>query len=166
MKKVKLLFVLFFVCLGVIFLQNNVYASLQNQTDLIRIKSSTIDFTITNTTTISQIIEVFGEPKIVTDSAFGGHAYTFYTDDNYSNYLYIETLKEDKGIIGFASICPGYEVYKDYQGYDDQVSVTQNTPLSGYYINGGYNDQTGNYEVKGGMYYNWNKWVNRNSSNV
>ena len=166
MKKVKLLFVLFFVCLGVIFLQNNVYASLQNQTDLIRIKSSTIDFTITNTTTISQIIEVFGEPKIVTDSAFGGHAYTFYTDDNYSNYLYIETLKEDKGIIGFASICPGYEVYKDYQGYDDQVSVTQNTPLSGYYINGGYNDQTGNYEVKGGMYYNWNKWVNRNSSDT
>ena len=37
---------------------------------------------------IDQIIQKFGEPKITTDSCFGGHAYTFYTDNNYSWRLY------------------------------------------------------------------------------
>ena len=89
MKKVKLLFTLLFVSIVALITQNRVYASLANQTDLIRINNGIIDFTVTNNTTIEQIKEVFGEPKIVTESAFGAHAYTFYTQSDYSDYLYV-----------------------------------------------------------------------------
>ncbi len=54
------------------------------------------DYHIKTTTTISDINRKFGEPKIVTDSAFGGKAYSYYNDD-YSDYLYIET--DEDGII-------------------------------------------------------------------
>ena len=165
MKKVKLLFTLLFVSIVALITQNRVYASLANQTDLIRINNGIIDFTVTNNTTIEQIKEVFGEPKIVTESAFGGHAYTFYTQSDYSDYLYVETLREDKGIIAYGSVAPGYEVYKEYEGYGEYVSITHNKPLSGYYISG--YDTDDNYpKVKGGMYYNWNKWINQNSTDT
>ena len=35
--------------------------------------------------------KVLGKSKLTTKSAFGGNCYTFYTDDDYNNYLYIET---------------------------------------------------------------------------
>ena len=87
-----------------IVLNPKIHASLTSENDLIRIHSNTIDYTITNNTKISDIISVFGEPKITTDSAFGGHAYTFYTDSNYSNFLYIETYAQDNGIISFGTV--------------------------------------------------------------
>ncbi len=51
---------------------------------------------VTTTTTIDDIKKVLGEPKLTTPSAFGGEAYAFYTDDDYSNYLYIETVEDGK----------------------------------------------------------------------
>ena len=49
--------------------------------------------TVNNNTTIDEISRVLGEPKLVTDSAFGGKAYTFYTDNNYSNYFIFIRIK-------------------------------------------------------------------------
>lgn len=46
--------------------------------------------TITKTTTIAQVNRMFGEPKIETECAFGGKAYSYF-DDAYSYYLYLET---------------------------------------------------------------------------
>lgn len=156
MKKVKILILSLIICAALV-LMHNTYAALPNQTDLIRIHTSTMDYTITNTTTIDQIIQKFGEPKITTDSCFGGHAYTFYTDDNYSNYLYIETLAQDNGIISFGTVTPGYEVYNS--GYDEAYPYQANWPLCGLIFNNGTESK-----VKGGIYYNWNKYINRNDN--
>ena len=119
----------------IIILKQQVNASLTSTNDLIRIHSSTLDYTITDSTKISDIISVFGEPKITTDSAFGGHAYTFYTDSNYSNFLYIETLAEDNGIISFGTVSPGYEVYNS--GYDEAYPYQANWTLCGIVFNNG-----------------------------
>lgn len=140
-----------------IVLNPKIHASLTSENELIRIHSNTIDYTITNNTSISDIISVFGEPKITTDSAFGGHAYTFYTDSNYSNFLYIETLAQDNGIISFGTVSPGYEVLDS--GYDETIKLDRNWALCGYELTNGTEAK-----VKGGIYYNWNKWVNRNAT--
>ena len=141
----------------IIILKQQVNASLTSTNDLIRIHSSTLDYTITDSTKISDIISVFGEPKITTDSAFGGHAYTFYTDSNYSNFLYIETLAEDNGIISFGTVSPGYEVYNS--GYDEAYPYQANWTLCGLVFNNGTESK-----VKGGIYYNWNRNINRNAN--
>ena len=156
MKKIKIVFLSLIVC-AMLCMTHNAYAALPNQTDLIRIHTSTMDYTITNTTTIDQIIQKFGAPKITTDSCFGGHAYTFYTDSNYSNYLYIETLAGDNGIISFGTVTPGYEVYNS--GYDEAYPYQANWPLCGLVFNNGTESK-----VKGGIYYNWNKYINRNAN--
>ena len=156
MKRVKILLMSLVIC-AALCLTHTTYAALSSQNDLIRIHTSTMDYTITNSTTIDQIIQQFGQPKITTDSCFGGHAYTFYTDDNYSNYLYIETLAQDSGIISFGTITPGYEVYNS--GYDEAYPYQANWPLCGLVFNNGTESK-----VKGGVYYNWNKYINRNAT--
>lgn len=45
---------------------------------------------ITSTTSIDEVNNMFGTPKVETKSAFGGKAYSYF-DDNYSYYLYLET---------------------------------------------------------------------------
>ena len=56
MKRVKIVLLSLVVC-AMIYMTHNAYAALPNQTDLIRIHTSTMDYTITNTTTIDQIIQ-------------------------------------------------------------------------------------------------------------
>ena len=48
------------------------------------------NYTIKKSTTINEINNKFGQPKIITSTAFGGQAYSYY-DDNYSYYLFLET---------------------------------------------------------------------------
>jgi len=124
--------------------------------DLIRIfnKKTGFDYTITNDTTIEEIITKWGEPKITTDSCFGGHAYTFYTDNNYSNYLYIETLEGDNGIISYGTVNPGF--YTNESGYDETYPFSLNYQLCGLYFEE-------NAKTKGGVFYNWNRFINGNS---
>lgn len=111
---------------------------------LISVGTGKYAITVTTTTTLDDIKEVLGEPKIATDSAFGGKAYTFYTDSNYSNYLYIETTDENK-IISFGSVDPTYKT-KTYS-YGDKYNYRENAALYGCLLNI-------NSVVKGGIYYN------------
>lgn len=64
--------------------------------------------TITNSMTLDDVIDLFGEPKIMTDSLFGGKICTFY-GDNYSDYLYIETNSASKIVI-YASIADDFRM--------------------------------------------------------
>ncbi|MCL2696011.1 MAG: Ig-like domain-containing protein [Clostridiales bacterium] len=76
-------------------------------------------FTITSETTIPQVNAMFGAPKRQTPSAFGGSAYTYH-DENYVNYLYLETNAAGK-IVCYGSCDPSFETpyikYGDPQGY-------------------------------------------------
>lgn len=56
---------------------------------------------------IQEVTALFGEPKLVTDSPFGGSAYTFY-GDNYSDYLYLET-NADGSIAAYGSVSQGFQ---------------------------------------------------------
>ncbi len=103
---------------------------------------------VTTSTTVNDIIKVLGVPKIKTKSAFGGNAYTFYTDSNYSNYLYIETDK-DEGIVSFGSVDPTYKT-KTYS-YGDAYNYRENGVLHGCLYNSGG-------KIIGGVYYNRDKW--------
>ena len=111
---------------------------------LIKVGTGNNEITITEKTTVSEIVSVLGEAKLETISLFGGHSYTFYTDDNYSNYLYIETTSEDK-IISFGSVDPSYSTPK--YSYGGKYNYTDNTYLGGVQIN---DDGT----IRGGIYYN------------
>lgn len=66
--------------------------------------------TVTKDMGLSDVKKLFGEPKLETESPFGGKACTFY-GDNYSDYLYIETNAKD-GIAAFGSISEGYRTPK------------------------------------------------------
>ena len=99
---------------------------------------------VTKTTTIDDIVKILGEPKLVTTSAFGGQAYTFYTDDNYSNFLYIETTSDEK-IISYGSIEETYET--NTYSYGDDYPYNERSPLYGCLFS-----KEG--IVGGGVYYN------------
>ena len=141
MKKIGRLFILL-ILLMAINCKNDVFALSSN--DLISVGAGDNTVTVTKTTEIEEISEKLGEPKVVTDSAFGGKAYTFYTDDNYSNYLYIETTK-DGDIISYGSVDPTY-VTNTYS-YGDDYPYYENSGLYGcLFSNSG--------TVEGGIYYN------------
>ena len=111
---------------------------------------------VTKTTTVDDIIKILGEPKLVTVSAFGGQAYTFYTDNNYSNFLYIETTNEGK-IISYGSI---EETYKtNTYSYGDDYPYNERSPLYGCLFS-----KEG--IVGGGVYYNTSALNDGNYSDV
>ena len=66
------------------------------------------DKIITNSMTLDDVIDMFGEPKIMTDSLFGGKTCTFY-GDNYSDYLYIDTNDRNKIVI-YGSIADDFRM--------------------------------------------------------
>ena len=92
-------------------------------TDLITVGTGKYQITVTNDSTVDDIIKVLGEPKLKTKSVFGGYAYTFYTDENYSNYLYIETTSNGK-IISFGSVDPSYTT--STYSYGDAYNYREN----------------------------------------
>lgn len=99
MKK-KILLVLFLFMPFVVQAQN-----------LITVGTGSKKIVVTNDSTISDIETVLGSAKIKTKSAFGGYAYTFYTDNNYSNHLYIETDSNNK-IVNYGSVDKTYTTPK------------------------------------------------------
>ena len=111
---------------------------------LISLGTGKYQIEVTKTSTVEDIIEVLGEPKLTTPSAFGGNAYAFYTDDNYSNYLYIETMADGK-IVSFGSVDPSYKTQR--YSYGDEYNYYENGVLHGCIPNvDGVN--------KGAVYYN------------
>ena len=137
--------------------QEQTYTNDLEETDLIRIYNSKtgFDFKINKDTTINEVIAKYGEPKIKTESAFGGSAYTFYTDDKYSNYLYLETTVNDATIISYGTVWNEYFTYNS--GYGEKEDVTDNLLLHGYFINNGID-----LIIRGGMYYNTQKLIENN----
>ncbi len=123
---------------------------------LISVGTGKYELTVTTSTKINDIINVLGEPKIQTPSAFGGSAYTFYTDNNYSNYLYLET-DENGDIASYGSVDSTYKTNK--YSYGDLYNYKENGILHGCMYN---SDGT----IIGGVYYNKEKWsVGANSYN-
>ena len=110
MKKSKIT-IFISIVLIILFLFNISFNVVSNATTsdlLISLGTGEYYIEVTKTTTVEDIIKILGEPKLTTPSAFGGEAYTFYTDENYDNYLYIETL-EDGQIISYGSIDETYK---------------------------------------------------------
>ncbi len=142
MKKLRIILVLFFFFAITCLLDSNVFALTSN--DLISVGTGRYAITVTKQTTVDQIKGVLGEPKVETPSAFGGRAYTFYTDNNYSNYLYIETTS-DGTIASYGSVDPTYKTYT--YSYDDAYNYRENGVLHGCLFNF-------NGKIKGGIYYN------------
>ena len=110
MKKygIRLFFSVIIVFILMFNLSFNIVVNAVSSQLLISVGTGNYYIEVTTTTTIDDIKKVLGEPKLTTPSAFGGNAYTFYTDDNYSNYLYIETTKDEK-IFSFGSVDPSYK---------------------------------------------------------
>lgn len=99
---------------------------------------------VTKDMTDADVVELFGEPVLKTASVFGGYAYTFY-GDNYSDYLYIETLSNGE-IAVYASVGEGFRSrYYSFGDFDDWyvrgVKVTSANDDGDYIIYGfyGYN---------------------------
>ena len=141
-KKIISLILIMILCISLI--PTNISMAVTDY--CITVGTGNFEITVTKDTTVEEISNVLGEPKIVTKSAFGGYAYTFYTDENYSNYLYIETLENGK-IISYGSVDPTYKT--STYSYGDAYSYTENGILHGYLLNN-------NGSVEGGVYYNRN----------
>ncbi len=130
MKKIiKVLCTLCFLLL-ISFSKDNVQAALASN-ELIKInKSNGQSFVVTKDTTIEQIMEEYGNIiRVQTDSVFGGQAYTFYTDDNYSNFLYVETTR-DRKIISYGSVGTNFETKYHIGG--TARTFNRNLNLTGY----------------------------------
>lgn len=127
---------------------DNIFALTSN--DLISVGSGKYAITVNSDTTIDEIKNVLGEPKITTPSAFGGKAYTFYTDSNYSNYLYIETTSNNK-IVSYGSVDSTYKT--NTYSYGSKYNYTENRTMHGCIFN---NSGT----VAGGVYYNSKAYIN------
>jgi len=160
MKKVKILLLMVFFLVFSAF-SSKVFADTNNLTssDLIRIydPNGTFDYTVRSNTTIDQLKMAFGEPKLTTDSVFGGHAYTFYTDDDYSNYLYVETVAGDEYIMSYGTVWSGYQIYG--LQYGDEYQYLDTSHLQGKtFQQGGL--------VRGGVYYNRNKYIGGSASST
>ena len=77
---------------------NDIYAANLSGDELLQVNGNTIS----KNTTITQINNMFGQPKLTTNSAFGGKAYTYY-DDAYTWMLHIET-NENGNIKGYGCV--------------------------------------------------------------
>ncbi len=123
----------------------NVIKAVTDSSLLISVGTGNYSITVTTSTTVNDIIKVLGQPKLKTVSAFGGNAYAFYTDSNYSNYLYIETTANDKEIVSYGSVVPSYKTAT--YSYNDNYNYRENGVFHGCLLN-----EDG--KVHGGIYYN------------
>lgn len=150
MNKLKKHFalILFIIILINLFLFN-VYVTAASEDYLIKVGTGSYAVTVTNDTTVDEIKNILGEPKLTTISAHGGNAYAFYTDDNYSNYLYIETRADGK-IVSYGSVDPSYQT--------STLTYNEENPYifgGGPYLYGSLaSDSSDNYKIKGGVYFN------------
>ena len=133
----------------------NIVVNAESSDLLISVGTGNYHIEVTTTTTIDDIKKVLGEPKLTTPSAFGGEAYAFYTDDNYSNYLYIETL-EDGQIFSYGSIDKTFKT--STYSYGDDYPYSGQMPLCGYFaVDDGIN---------GGVFYNKYALFNGNYTKI
>lgn len=124
--KQKILIQVLIALIAVICIKNNaIYAQNLSGNQIFKINSKTI----TQATNIDQLKNMFGEPKIVKDSPFGGKAYTFY-DNEYNWVLQIET--NEFGVIkGYGGASRDFvsNNYRYGQENDDRIVFLQGTRL-------------------------------------
>ena len=77
--------------------------------------------TITKTTTIEQVNSMFGKPNLETINAFGGKSYSYINND-YSDYLYIETNSAGK-IVAYGAIGGDFKGKRYAEGDRQLASV-------------------------------------------
>lgn len=136
----KIALVIMFTC--VLFLNRTHVKATELPTDGLLVFK---DYVISKTTTIEQINSNFGQPKLVTESAFGGNAYSYY-DEDYTWYLHIETnvIGEIKGFgcINGDFISKNYSYGATYNGVTSFLKGTvvvndiYDKEITGFY---GYN---------------------------
>lgn len=153
-KKISILLIIVIILSAI---SQTVYALADNQLFILNGHS------ISKNATINEINSVFGNPKITTESPFGGNAYSYY-DDNLSWYLSIETNEAGK-IVAYGC------VYGDFVGkrysYGDEYLHTYS-----YMTGTGIYDTYDNDKVYGIYEYNctsediktyWNNYRNNSS---
>ena len=89
---------------------NNIYAANLTGDELLQVNGNTIS----KNTSIDQVNNMFGQPRLITNSAFGGKAYTYY-DDAYTWMLHIET-NASGNIKGFGCVNGNFISKKYLQG--------------------------------------------------
>lgn len=89
---------------------NNIYAANLTGDELLQVNGNTIS----KNTSIDQVNNMFGQPRLITNSAFGGKAYTYY-DDAYTWMLHIET-NASGNIKGFGCVNGNFISKKYSQG--------------------------------------------------
>ena len=157
MKKIKIFVVLiFFLIISAV--SNNVMAAGKKNmvcTDLIHIynTSTNFDFTVTNNTTLDQIKNAYQSAgathMLETDSCFGGHALSIW-HDNYTDYLYVETVSNDEYVVSYGSVWNQFQTYE--YDYDEVTDYTDQSILQGFMI-------LEQLKLKGGVFYNRNRVI-------
>ena len=97
---------------------NDIYATNLSGDELLQVNGNTIS----KNTTITQINNMFGQPKLTTNSAFGGKAYTYY-DDAYTWMLHIET-NANGNIKGYGCINGNFISRRYAQGDKDTYTYS------------------------------------------
>lgn len=158
MKKVIKILSIFLFLFVINLSQKSVHASLASSNELIEIRNENNQnfIVVTKDTTIEEIMAKYGSARIVSNSAFGGKAYTFYTDNNYSNFLYVETTNSGK-IVSYGSIGTNFETQKHIGG--QKRTDTRNFNLSGYVFE--YDDV-----IYGVVQYNLSALTGKTSSKI
>ena len=155
-KKVKLMITIILTFILIFNISFPVMVKALASDVLISLGTGKYQIEVTKTSTVEDIIKVLGEPKLITPSAFGGEAYAFYTDDNYSNYLYIETL-EDGQIFSYGSTDKTFKT--NTYNYGDEAPYATRIPLCGYFA-------TDNGQINGGLFYNKYALFNGNYTKI
>ena len=111
-NKLYIILIVSLICiLGIV--TNDIYAVNLSGDELLQVNGNTIS----KNTTITQVNNMFGQPKLTTDSAFGGKAYTYY-DDAYTWMLHIET-NENGNIKGYGCVNGNFISRRYAQGDKD-----------------------------------------------
>ena len=112
---------------------------------------------LSTNTTIEEITSWYGHgPRVVTDSLFGGKAYSFYYGNNFDDYLYIETIADGR-IFSYGSVDPSYQTAT--YSFNDTYPYTERNALYGCLL-------SDDNKIIGGVYYNKSIYLNGQSKTI
>ena len=159
MKKIKFVMSFIFI-LFVGLVANHVNASSYSQftkNDLMYIEVNGTGRIITKETTVDEIASWYGgKIRLETDSLFGGKAYSFYTGNNFDDYLYIETIADGK-IFSYGSVDPSYKT--NTYSFGDNYPYNERNTLYGCLL-------SDDGKIVGGVYYNKSVYLGGNFSRI
>lgn len=158
-KQIKIILFALILIVGILINNETFAATAEDLTsnDLIYLEIKGQGRIISKTTTISEIESWYsGENELITESLFGGNAYSFWVGDKYDDYLYIETI-EDGRIFSYGSTDPTY-VTNTYS-YGDDYPYSERNSLHGCML-------SDDGIVIAGIHYNKSIYLNGSSSKI